>query len=164
MKTYHYLCLLFALAAPLSAIEDTPENRAVQADRYLEAAPPADMFAAMAGDIAGRMVEAQREPFKQSFVRHLDSAAITARMKAALVRHLTADELAALADFYGSALGHSAMKKYGAYLADVTPEINALVRTAEGRAYREVAGNDDREDAPPAVQDAGASATEAAHP
>jgi hypothetical protein len=40
-----------------------------------------------------------------------------------MVRHFTVRELNALTDFYGSPEGRSAMKKFGAYMADVMPAI-----------------------------------------
>lgn len=39
-------------------------------------------------------------------------------MRSAMIKNFTADELKALADFYGSAVGKSAMAKMGAYMAD----------------------------------------------
>ena len=41
---------------------------------------------------------------------------------------ISADELNALADFYGSSVGASAMKKFGAYMADVAPALQLELR------------------------------------
>ena len=46
-------------------------------------------------------------------------------------------ELKALADFYGSAVGKSAMKKFGTYMADVMPDIQAEMIKAQAKANRE---------------------------
>ena len=45
--------------------------------------------------------------------KHLDIGRVTAAIKAAMVKTFTADELKALADFYGSEVGRSAMAKMG---------------------------------------------------
>jgi hypothetical protein len=45
--------------------------------------------------------------------------------RAAMVKTFTADELNALADFYGSKHGASAMLKFGAYMALIMPVIQA---------------------------------------
>jgi len=58
-------------------------------------------------------------------------------MKESMVKNFTADELKALADFYGSPVGKSAMKKFGAYMADVMPSIQAEVEKAQAKANRE---------------------------
>ena len=47
-----------------------------------------------------------------------------------MVRHFTVRELNALADFYGSPEGRSAMNKFGAYMADVMPVIQQEMERA----------------------------------
>jgi hypothetical protein len=49
-----------------------------------------------------------------------------------MAKHFTADELRALADFYGSPVGKSATQKFGTYMADVMPAIQTeFTATAE---------------------------------
>jgi Uncharacterized protein conserved in bacteria (DUF2059) len=43
----------------------------------------------------------------------LDIAALTKVMTDSMVKHFTTEELKALADFYGSPIGKSAMQKFG---------------------------------------------------
>jgi len=45
-------------------------------------------------------------------------------------RKVTADELNVLADFYGSKNGYSAMRKFGSYMAIVTPALEQEVERA----------------------------------
>ena len=45
----------------------------------------------------------------------------------------TTDELKALADFYGSPVGKSAMKKFGAYMADIMPVVQAEIMKAAAK-------------------------------
>ena len=54
-------------------------------------------------------------------------------MTDAMVKHFTTDELKALADFYGSPVGKSAMQKFGAYMADVMPAIQAEMQKAQAK-------------------------------
>jgi hypothetical protein len=57
--------------------------------------------------------------------KNLDIEALTTAMQGAMVKHFSADELSALADFYGSPVGKSAMSKFGAYMAEVMPALQA---------------------------------------
>jgi hypothetical protein len=55
-------------------------------------------------------------------------------MTDAMVKHFTSEELKALADFYGSPVGKSAMQKFGAYMSDLMPTIQAEMMKAEAKA------------------------------
>ena len=55
---------------------------------------------------------------------------ITEAMVASMLKHFTADELAAIADLYESPVGQSAMSKMAVYMADVMPVIEAEVMRA----------------------------------
>ena len=48
---------------------------------------------------------------------------LEAATRASLVRHFTVDELNAMAEFYSSPHGARAMRKFGAYMADVMPAV-----------------------------------------
>jgi hypothetical protein len=55
-------------------------------------------------------------------------------MTDAMVKHFTTEELKALADFYGSPVGKSAMQKFGAYMADLMPTMQAEIMKAQAKA------------------------------
>jgi hypothetical protein len=55
----------------------------------------------------------------------------------AMVKNFTADELNALADFYGSPVGKSAMAKFPGYLGDVMPGLLAEMRRAGAEISQE---------------------------
>ena len=132
------LILLFAmLTIPVLALEDSKANREQEAARYLKATPPKEMFENMTEQMAKNMPVDQREDFKSLLVKHLDIEALTKVMKESMVKSFTADELKALADFYGSPVGRSAMKKFGTYMADVMPSIQAEIIKAQAKANRE---------------------------
>ncbi len=138
MKPHAVLWIALALGMRAAqAMEDTPANREAQADRYLNATPPAEMFKDMAEQMSREMSPAQRQLFVDLMTKHLDIGSVTQIMKASLVRSFTADELKALADFYGSAVGKSAMKKMGVYMADVMPGIQGEMAKAQQKAAQE---------------------------
>lgn len=120
-------------SAVLVAATDTPETRRREAERYLQTTPPAAMFADMAEKMAMNVAPAEREKFKQMMTSQLDIAALTKAMTDAMVKHFTTDELKALADFYGSPIGKSAMQKFGNYMADLMPTIQAEVMKAQAK-------------------------------
>ena len=131
---------LLALACQPSstptALDDTPENRLAQIDRYFVAQPPEQMMKDMAETMSEGMPDDQRARFVELMTK-LDMAKLKTAMRDAMVKHFTADEVRALADFYGSEVGKSAMGKYGAYMADVMPTIQAEVIAVVGREFAE---------------------------
>lgn len=120
--TIMIVTLLLALPATQAlCIEDTPANRTAQAERYINAAPPTDILTDFSEKIAAQLPPEQRESFKALLSKALDVKALTNVMSAALVKHFTAEELSALADFYSTPPAKSAMKKLGSYMAEVMP-------------------------------------------
>ena len=115
---------VFSLGGSLSAqhidtIANTEANRMAQARRYLEAVPVRGMLEDMAENMAANMPEHASEIRKG--VAAVDVGEMTEVMLNAMVKHFTAEELRALADFYGSPAGKSAMGKFGAYMAEIMP-------------------------------------------
>ncbi len=105
-------------AAPALALEDTPANRAAEADHYLQASPPKALMSDMAQKMAVTLPEDQRPIFINLMTKNLDMNAVANLMRVALIKNFSADELKALADFYGSPVGQSATAKFGNYMAD----------------------------------------------
>jgi hypothetical protein len=115
------------------AAADTPETRRHEAERYLQATPPKAVFEDMADKMAANLPPDQREQFKRMMTTQLDIPALTKAMSDAMVKHFTTEELKALADFYGSPVGKSAMQKFGAYMADVMPAMQAEIMKAQAK-------------------------------
>ncbi len=88
----------------------------------------------MADKMAANLPPDQREQFKKLMTSQLDIAALTKAMIDSMVKHFTTEELKALADFYGSPVGKSAMQKFGAYMADIMPTIEAEIMKAQAKA------------------------------
>ncbi len=132
--------LFFALllvCSPAFALEDTPQNREQQANRWLDALPPQSMIDNMTERMAENAPAGQQDKFKAAVAKYVDAGRIATALRTAMVKHFTADELQALADFYGSALGKSATAKMQDYMADVTPDTMGEFQTALEKAQEE---------------------------
>ena len=69
--------------------------------------------------------------------KHIHVEVLERAALASMAKHFTVDELNALADFYGSREGRSAMKKIGAYIADVMPVIQQnMTKAQNGKSKR----------------------------
>lgn len=133
-NTFAVGLVLTFVASALFAAADTPDTRRKEAERYLQATPPKALFDDMAEKMAANLPPEQREAFKKMMTSQLDIAALTKAMEDSMVRHFTTEELKALADFYGSPVGKSAMQKFGAYMSDVMPAIQAEIMKAQAKA------------------------------
>src|SRR3954470_25053178 len=132
--TFTTVALIWASSCAIGfGATDTPETRRKEAERYLQATPPKQMFADMAAKMAVNVSADQGAQFKEMMTAQLDIAALTKAMTDAMVKHFTTDELKALADFYGSPVGKSAMHKFGDYMADVMPAIQAEMMKAQAK-------------------------------
>ena len=121
-----------SIFAETKAIEDTAQNRDLEAKRYLAVMPPKDMMIDMVTKMSSQLPQEHQKPFIDLMTKHLDLKKLTSIIHNLMVRHFTAEELHALAVFYGSPTGRSAMSKFGQYMADAMPQIQALM----GDAYR----------------------------
>lgn len=134
-----FLCfgLLIGFSAPALALEDTPQNRAQEADRYMQALPPESAAAEEMGNIAQGLPEKQQQPFTAALRKNVNMAAIKAAAHASLVKVFTADELKALADFYSAPVTKAAMAKMGTYMSEFMPVVEKEVDAASGKAEKE---------------------------
>ena len=128
------LVLTICASSPVFSAPDTPETRRKEAERYLQVSPPKALFEDMADKMAETLPADQREQFKKLMTTQVDIAALSKAMIDAMVKNFTTDELKALADFYGSPVGKSAMRKFGDYMADVAPAIETEMIKAQQKA------------------------------
>jgi len=131
---------LFLAMTPVAALamEDTPENRAAQVDRYLKAIPPETMIADMTEKVAKSMPPEQGRLYVSMLTKHMDMAAFTQAERSALIKWFTADEVLAMAEFYASPAGKSIMKKMGDYTAELMPTIQTELMKAAQAAQAEM--------------------------
>lgn len=111
-------------------IPDTPENRAAEAKRYLDAVPPQEVMSDVGKSVSANAPEPQAAQFLKTFTENLDMKAIEKIMFEGLTKTFTADELRALADFFGSPVGKLAMSKYGNYMGTIMPAVQQEIGKA----------------------------------
>ena len=89
-------------------------------------------------DTAEKVSENLPEPARATFIRamtqDLDLEQLSTAMKDSMVKRFTVNEIDALARFYGSPEGKSVMKKFGLFMADVMPAIQAETMKAIAKA------------------------------
>jgi len=133
------LGLFLVLPASAFAIDDTPQNRELEANRYLEAVPPESVISDISKRMAESLPQQQRGVFISGMSKNVDISRITAAMREGLVKTFTADQLKALADFYSSPVGKAAMEKMGTYTEIVMPTVMKEVEAAVAKTQQEVA-------------------------
>ena len=142
VSRYIQLCFLSAAlacctsqeASSPTVVADTPENRRHAAEEYLRVVPPADLMKDTAAKVGETMPESVRQSFVRAMTEELDLEQVKDAMVASMVKHFTVGEINALTAFYGSAEGQSVMKKFGLYMADVMPVVQAETNKAMAKA------------------------------
>jgi len=116
-------------------LEDSIQNRMAQADRYMKTTPVEKMMKDMFDQMSVTMFDdpVQSAEFREILTSAIDIRAITNLTRDKLIIHFTADELSALADFYGSRHGKTAMSKFGVYMADLMPQLQVFIEQAVTR-------------------------------
>ncbi|HSI12681.1 MAG TPA: DUF2059 domain-containing protein [Chthoniobacter sp.] len=135
------VCFSLPLFSAVADGVDTPETRRAEAERYLAASAPKTMFEDMARKMSANMPPDQRAPFVEMFVSKVDMDALTKAMVDSMVKHFSTEELKALADFYGSPVGKSAMSKFGDYMAELMPTLQKEMAKAAQRMKEPAPGN-----------------------
>ena len=115
------------------AVAQTPQSLAA-ADHLIAVQNPDALMKDMATNVAGRIPNFS-EAQKQAFVAEMTNPAFMTRykdqMRVTFAKHLTVEELNALAEFYSKPVAQSAMKKMGATTAElmtfVQGEIPAMI-------------------------------------
>ena len=93
------------------------------------------MMANITNEMAKTLPSDQRAPF-QSLLALIDIDAVTKVMRQAMIKNFSAGELKALADFYGSPAGKSAMKNFSTYMVDVLPGLQEEILKAMAKAQQ----------------------------
>lgn len=116
--------------APGTGAADTKEDRIKAAQRYLKVVPMAAMMKDTAEAMAKKLPPDEAAKMIKVLTTKLDIKALEDAAVKSLVKHMTAKEINALAEFYGTPEGRSIMKKFGAYMADLQPTILREVEKA----------------------------------
>ena len=121
MKKWISIVLFFTMSSVAMAMEDTPENREQQADRYLQSVQIRELMEGTAKAMAqagGPVSEADITLFMNLMLKHLNYDLITKAMRSALIKTFTADEIAKMADMTSSPVGKSAMSKMSTLMSE----------------------------------------------
>ena len=124
--------VLASLALPAGA--DSEQERVAAARRYLEVAQMAKITEDTVNELAKGFSGEQREKFVAYMHNAVRPEVLEQAAMASMVKVFTADELNALADFFASPLGRSAMDKFGLYMADIMPVIQQEMMRALSQA------------------------------
>ena len=79
----------------------------------------------------------QRQKFMDFMINNVDVVLLENIMKISMQKHFSDDELKALADFYGSSAGKSAVKKLKVFKIELMPKLQAEVMKRYAKANRE---------------------------
>jgi hypothetical protein len=128
------LTILFIIPfSLLTALEDTKENRTIQAERHLKEFSMADMLE----DTWTQMFkfppfsawsEKQKKYFTKRMTAIVSSEEYNKILLDVFTETFTADELKAFADFYASKHGKSSMKKMNLLVANMMPKIQGMMQ------------------------------------
>jgi hypothetical protein len=144
MKTPMLVFALVLITVSLSysgsppPVLDTEENRIAAARHYVRVAPMKTIIDNSVGEMAKNLPEDERAQFVQLMTKAIRIEVLQDAAVMSLVKHYTASEINALAEFYGSRVGQSILKKLGKYMADVMPVIQReIIRAANAIQEKE---------------------------
>ena len=110
--------------------QDTPASRQAAMERYLHVVPMAKMMEDTYSELAKQVPPEQRNEFVSAMRKLVSIDKIKNIAKQSMLRTFTTNELNALADFYSSEHGASAMRKLPAYTADIMPPLMQEIERA----------------------------------
>jgi len=125
-------------AAGAAQSPDTPEARQQAVRRHLAAVPIEGMLDDMINTLAGQIPEARRPEFIALMKKMVGPDTVRAMTMEAMPRHFTVAEIEAMTTFYGSPEGKSIMKKFGPYMGDLMPRVQAEVLRALQKVKEEM--------------------------
>ncbi len=127
---FRALAFLAALAPAVVLANDNPAARQAAADRYFSVVPVSRVLEDAYAEIAKQLPREQRA----GFLVHIRAVVRVERLERisrdAMIKTFTAGEMNALADFYGSTHGASAMRKFGPYMEKAMPLLRREIEKA----------------------------------
>jgi len=102
-----------------SGVEDDQNTRLAAAKRYAKAYSLSKVLHDSIDQIANSLPEEIRPKFVYFMEKNIDVDKLEIITLNIMVKHFTAEELTALADFYGSPVGKSILEKFMPFTADV---------------------------------------------
>jgi uncharacterized protein len=124
------LTIAFLLAAIISvpaAAQDNPELDAA-ITRYLEVTKTRENTALMIENMAAQMPEEQQALFRRVMAKVMNVDEVLELSRGIMRKHFTLEEVNALADFYSSPAGVSAMNKLQLVINESMPYIQSAIQ------------------------------------
>lgn len=116
------ITLAMAAGAPMSAFAQSKDVLAA-ADRLVAAQDFSAMIKDMSTRVSASLPEGQRQKFMSEMTNDAFMTRFKQQMRQSMAKHLSLEELNALAEFYSKPIAKSAMAKTGKYMAEVVPFI-----------------------------------------
>jgi hypothetical protein len=111
---------------------DTYAERFSAATRYAKVADVRKMMSDTVVEAARQAPESNRKKIVDFLNANINMTYVENAVIAVMTKHFTADELNALAEFYGSVRGKSILAKFGPYMGDMMPIMQSeMVRVIE---------------------------------
>jgi len=136
-----FFMLLAANPAVSPALAQDDAERLAAADRLIAVQQPEQMLQDMAKSVASNLPEPMRDSYISAMTEDSFVEGLSERMRDAMARHFTVAELDALAEFYARPVARSAMRKMGAYTADVMPWVQERAREQAMKMIRQMQDN-----------------------
>lgn len=117
----------------LTALEDTRENRIIQAERYLNQFSLVDMIGGTWEQMFkhppfSSWTDKQKKNFSDRMTAIVTSEEYNKILLDGILVTFTADELKAFADFYASKHGKTSMKKMNKLIANMMPKLQVMMQ------------------------------------
>lgn len=130
MRSFRQVVLLSLVLHLGVAAANEDAARGAALERYLKAVPVSKMMDGTIVDMAAKLPPEQRKEFITAMRAAIDGPRVEQITRAAMLKTFSADEMNALADFYSSAHGASAMRKFGLYMGELMPPLLIEVKRA----------------------------------
>lgn len=145
MKKLVVVMGMLLLSAPVYALEDTPGNRAKEAERYLVASSVRETLQEVPAQMAEDQPAEKRELFKKLIAKYFVVDTVMKRQSEALVKLFTADELRYLADTASSEFAKAISRKMEAFMSEMSPEIQTEALNAYASALSDLESVEEKE-------------------
>ena len=123
------IALATGLLSPAHAQSNEADKQAA-VERYLRAVPMSKMMEDTYVQLAKQVPQDKQAQFIADMRKVVKAERVEQIAKGAMLRTFTLEELNALADFYSSEHGASAMAKFGAYMGEVMPPLMQEIQRA----------------------------------
>lgn len=123
LQVMQFLAVISLFCCSSAFAGDDLEERRAAAIRYMNVMPMSKILDDSILAMSKQVPEEKRASYVASMKGMINAESLESIALDAMLRTFTVEELNALADFYGSAVGRSAMAKFGEYTAVVLPAV-----------------------------------------